>query len=114
MKLHKKVKLKLNVKITFSIIILIINSSTAIGIASIFAQYQALIDDTGKRLTSLAYYAASHINGDDLTAITNTASEQTDNYSRVQIKFLFHKLLRYSGYRVKVPEPILRQYMHIL
>lgn len=84
MKLHKKVKLKLNVKITFSIIILIIISSTAIGIASIFAQYQALIDDTGKRLTSLAYYAASHINGDDLTAITNTASEQTDNYSRVQ------------------------------
>jgi serine phosphatase RsbU (regulator of sigma subunit) len=84
MKLHKIVKLKLNGKITFSLILLIIISIAAIGLAATIAQYQALIDDTGKRLTSLAYYAASHINGDDLTAISGTGSEQSENYNRVQ------------------------------
>jgi serine phosphatase RsbU (regulator of sigma subunit) len=79
----KKLKLRLREKITIILILLIIISITAIGVASVLAQYQALIDDTGKRLTSLAYYAASHINGDDLLQIKDSQSEESENYNRV-------------------------------
>ena len=85
MKLLKNVvKIKLMGKIALILILLIIISSAAIGIASTIAQYQALIDDTGKRLTSIAHYAANHIDGDDLAKITNRESIQSESYARVQ------------------------------
>ena len=80
----KKIRLKLKEKFAVILILLVILSIAAIGVASVIEQYKALIDDTGKRLTSLAHYAASHINGDDLTAINRTKDVNDISYGRVQ------------------------------
>lgn len=74
-RLKKHLKLKLRTKITFYFIAFILISVTCVGIAAAYAQYNALIDDTGKRLSSLAYYAASHIDGDNLNQIRSTKQQ---------------------------------------
>jgi hypothetical protein len=79
-------KIKLRGKIAFILILLTVLSMVAVGVAAVLAQYQALIDDTGKRLTSQAYYAAIHINGDDLAAINQGAAEDSAAYQRVQVE----------------------------
>ncbi|HEX3030477.1 MAG TPA: SpoIIE family protein phosphatase, partial [Clostridia bacterium] len=81
---HRKIKFKLRNKIALLFILLIVISVAAVGTASVIAQYNSLIDDTGKRLTSLAHYAASHINGDDLKNIKGSNSEKSEAYQRVQ------------------------------
>lgn len=83
-RLRKHLKLKLRTKITFYLIAFIIISVTCVGIAAAYAQYNALIDDTGKRLSSLAYYAASHISGDDLNQIRQTRQGDKLALSRVE------------------------------
>lgn len=62
---NKLFKFNLRMKIAFLFILLVIMSLTAIGIVATLTQYQSLVDDTGKRLTSLAHYAASKIDGKD-------------------------------------------------
>jgi serine phosphatase RsbU (regulator of sigma subunit) len=79
-----KLKFNLRLKIALLFIVLIVISVVAVGVAAIVAQYQALVDDTGKRLTSFAHYAASHIDGDDLVKTAKGQSEKTDDYRRVQ------------------------------
>lgn len=81
---RRKIKFKLRNKIALLFILLIVISVAAVGTASVIAQYNSLIDDTGKRLTSLAHYAASHINGDDLKNIKDSSTEKNENYQRVQ------------------------------
>lgn len=82
--LKKKIKIRLREKFAAILIVLIVIASSAVGVGAIIAQYQALIDDTGKRLTSLAHYAASHINGDDLITISRYANSDSEEYIRVQ------------------------------
>lgn len=77
-------QIRLRGKIALIMILLVLGSIIAVGIAAIMAQYQALLDDTGKRLTSLAHFAASHINGDDLNAVRSGASVDSEAYIRVQ------------------------------
>lgn len=77
-------RMQLKGKIAFLMILLVVVSIVAVGVFVVAAQYQALLDDTGKRLTSLAHYAASHINGDDLNAITADSAVDSEAYLRVQ------------------------------